>query len=185
MKARIVKTQPERVLCYQLGEGWRELEKIFSEMGIEGIVVTEEQLGQAVGALAGMPGDFSQPLPPVAADFSTPCMVLSGFTRERLNLLLGKTQHLTQGVLKAVVTEHNKNWSFQALMREIAEEHRLMNLMQALGRRTAAAEKRPGAAHKGSPLQKAVATAKEALRSPQPDIHTLERAAQQLEQALS
>lgn len=56
-------------------------------------------------------------------------LVMKDFSDRRLNELLMQMRKagIPRIALKAVVTEHNVNWTFRALYKEIKEEHEQMS----------------------------------------------------------
>ncbi len=90
--------------------------------------VAREDMLQPVGYLAGVKG-----IEPVtekyAGDEATEEMIfLCGFDRPALDKLLVaiKKSKLERIELKAMLTQHNANWSGVELLQEIAEEHEYM-----------------------------------------------------------
>lgn len=90
--------------------------------------VSRAAMLQPLGFLAGVPG-----VSPVEEAYSgdeanEEMLVLCGFSRPELDRLLaairkGKLQKVE---LKAMLTQHNVNWSGVALLKEISEEHQYM-----------------------------------------------------------
>ena len=90
--------------------------------------VSRAAMLQPIGFLAGVPG-----VSPVEGDYAgdeanEEMLVLCGFSRPELDRLLaairkGKLQKVE---LKAMLTQHNVNWSGVALLKEISEEHQYM-----------------------------------------------------------
>ncbi|WP_283609076.1 DUF3783 domain-containing protein [Faecalispora anaeroviscerum] len=121
MKARVVQ---EVVLLYRLTED-TELGKsaieAFSRAGIPCRPVTQEQLGETVGALASASPEgksYDGEIPERSA------MVFSGFTSNRLDQVLNRlhTVDPRNQAMKAVVTDTNRTWSFEELLHELSRE---------------------------------------------------------------
>ena len=114
------------------------LKGVFSQMGVRIKNLTPERCGKKIGVLVGMEGykDLSeagktqetsaadQQAAEQIAPMAEELMILSGFTDERLNELLGKLRNA--GVpkirLKAIVTETNADWTVYELYRQLEDE---------------------------------------------------------------
>ncbi|MDU7338669.1 MAG: DUF3783 domain-containing protein [Clostridium sp.] len=121
MKARVAQ---EVVLLYHLPED-TELGKnaveAFRRAGIPYRHVTQEQLGESVGALvtASLEGKrYEGEIPERGA------MVFAGFTSNRLDQVLNRLHSVDprNQAMKAVVTETNRTWAFGELLSELSRE---------------------------------------------------------------
>lgn len=111
MGVRIKNIGPEQVL-----------EKVGYLAGMEGYEAAE---GNAGGEGAGsVPGE----LPVIPEEV----MVLKQFSSQRLDMLLSGLRRagVPRIALKAVLTEHNSDWTFYHLYQELKEEHETMTAGQ-------------------------------------------------------
>ena len=100
--------------------------------------VTPDMLSKRVGYLAGLklfPGDSGET---IEKPYETECLVMHGFTRQKMNQLLDGIRKIGDVRLKAIVTEKNKTWSFARLLDELEKEHALMGSWQKLSKLTKA-----------------------------------------------
>ena len=127
MKARIPAAVPETALLYGFEPNkLEELRKLIDRLQIRCLVVEEDQRGESIGALAGYPGYTAGAGPKLPAP-QAECLVLAGLSRPRLNELLGELRGGgLQVALKAVVTDTNRDWPLEALIRELRREHAAM-----------------------------------------------------------
>ncbi|MBQ9210763.1 MAG: DUF3783 domain-containing protein [Clostridia bacterium] len=94
--------------------------------GIPSQEVPPERQGETIGALLGLAG-FAEGEKGEEAPFQEEMIVMHGLAPRQFNGFLdGLKQNGTRVALKAVVTEHNVNWSAARLYRELAEEHAAM-----------------------------------------------------------
>lgn len=122
-------TAKARVLLYGLpketpaGSAARE---ILAALGIAVTEVASYQLLQPVGVLAGFDGEAAQLYFGRAPH--QPVLVMAGFSSAQLDGLLAALRHAGVVIpLKAVLTEHNRNWSMLALIEELQREHATMH----------------------------------------------------------
>ena len=122
-------TPGARVLLYGLpretpaGGAARE---IFAALGIAVTEVAPYQLLQPVGVLAGCGGEPAQLY--FGRSPQEPVLVMAGFSSVQLDGLLAALRGAGVSIpLKAVLTEHNRNWSLLALMEELQREHAAMH----------------------------------------------------------
>lgn len=98
-------------------------------LGISVRTVALGEVTQTVGFLAEVPGQGPSPKPPVPPVLAAPMMVLSGFSKARMNALF--TSMRAHGVppcdRKAILTPTNAAWSFHALYDELGREHEAMH----------------------------------------------------------
>lgn len=125
----------ETALLYCLDETRRK--KITQRLRILGVRVqhiTPDMLSKRVGYLAGLklfPGDSGET---VENTYDVECLVMHGFTRQKMNQLLDGLRKVGDVRLKAIVTEKNKTWSFARLLDELEKEHVLMGSWQKLSK---------------------------------------------------
>ena len=107
------------------GDGVRA---VLAEQGVRTRTVSEDQLGCAVGAIAGLPGFKLSAKPYEGPAPEGEFMLLSGFSSEKLNGLLAAMREADASVgCKAQVTQHNRLWPFAVLVREVSREHAQMS----------------------------------------------------------
>lgn len=107
-----------------------KLISVFVRMGIKIKNISEDQLDEKVGYLVGLEG--FEVCENKTLDFDVieeEMLVMKDFSDRRLNELLMQMRKagIPRIALKAVVTEHNVNWTFRALYKEIKEEHEQMS----------------------------------------------------------
>lgn len=107
-----------------------KLKSVFVRMGIKIKNISEDQLDEKVGYLVGLEG--FETCENKTLDFDVieeEMLVMKDFSDRRLNELLMQMRKagIPRIALKAVVTEHNVNWTFRALYKEIKEEHEQMS----------------------------------------------------------
>lgn len=107
-----------------------KLKSVFVRMGIKIKNISEDQLDEKVGYLVGLEG--FEACENKTLDFDVieeEVLVMKDFSDRRLNELLMQMRKagIPRIALKAVVTEHNVNWTFRALYKEIKEEHEQMS----------------------------------------------------------
>lgn len=107
-----------------------KLKSVFVRMGIKIKNISEDQLDEKVGYLVGLEG--FEACENKTLDFDVieeEVLVMKDFSDRRLNELLMQMRKagVPRIALKAVVTEHNVNWTFRALYKEIKEEHEQMS----------------------------------------------------------
>ncbi len=105
------------------------MKSVLVRMGVKIRNVRPDQVMETIGYLAGMPGFEGQkktdePLPAITEQM----LVMKDFTGSRIDTLLYQLRRagVPKIALKAIVTEHNCEWSFYKLYEELKEEHRLM-----------------------------------------------------------
>ena len=147
----------ETVLYYtpQPTKQSRTLKGILVRMGIRIRNISQQQINQTVGMLAGMPGfeetpdaenntlaenktnadvlsdtDSAANTAETSADhsISEEVLVLHQFSEQRLDALLHALRKANVRIaLKAIVTEQNCGWTFYQLYEEIRQEHEKMH----------------------------------------------------------
>lgn len=119
----------EQILYYTKARNAQEerLQKLGELLQIGIKSVSPLQTGQTIGYLAGYSGfaekksQFLEVPPPVGEEL----LILDGFSRERLDLVLKMLKESGVYVeLKAVVTPHNIGWTLGALYAELCRERK-------------------------------------------------------------
>ena len=96
------------------------------KLGVNGRVITPEELSHPIGYLCGLEG-FSPAAEPAADSFSDEMLVLCGLSGPQLDALLSSLRRSRVIVaLKAVITEDNAAWSSLQLHDELLHEHEAM-----------------------------------------------------------
>lgn len=125
MKARIVTKIPERVLLFAIDKTMQaQLEHILKQLAIESVTVTDHELGQDVGYLAGFQGFQEKPISDVTPPVTEGVLCMCGMSSRRIDQFI-KTlkEHHIDIPIKATVTATNQKWSFGALVEELNREH--------------------------------------------------------------
>lgn len=110
-----------------------KLKGVLVQMGIRIRNVSEDQLGETIGALLGLEEfkeeEHAKENIDVAETIDQEVLVMHNFSGSRLDeLLLGMRRAKVQKIdLKAIVTESNVGWSFYHLYEEIGAEHERMH----------------------------------------------------------
>lgn len=107
-----------------------KLKSVFVRMGIRIKNINGAQLDETVGYLAGIEGFEACRQPGLNSEaIEEEMLVMKDFSDRRLNELLLQMRKagIPKIALKAVVTEHNVNWTLRALYKEIKEEHAQMS----------------------------------------------------------
>ena len=89
--------------------------------------VPSEDLGETIGALAGLSGYVRKGEVYTGAALEEPMLVFCGFTGPRMNLAIAAMRK--NGVkipCKAMLTEYNRDWLPLQLLKELQEEHAAM-----------------------------------------------------------
>ncbi|MGI5896401.1 MAG: DUF3783 domain-containing protein [Oscillospiraceae bacterium] len=125
MKAHIVSPIPERVLVYAVEQELRpKLTTVLQRLSIEEYIVSDLDLAQDVGYLAGFPGFASKEEAVSAPPACGGVLCMCGISNQRMNLLLKSLREEEIVIpLKAMVTATNQRWSFVKLIEELSKEH--------------------------------------------------------------
>lgn len=109
---------PDPILALRAG-------KVFASLGVAVKTVAAAQMGQTLGALLELKGHAVNPSAPSLPAPARPVLVMSGFSRPRMDALLAALREgdVPPIGLKAVVTPTNLTWTFGALCAELAREH--------------------------------------------------------------
>ena len=111
------------------------MKSVLVRMGVRIKNIGPEQVLEKVGYLAGMEGYEAAGtgagpggLPVIPEEV----MVLKQFSSQRLDMLLSALRRagVPRIALKAVLTEHNSDWTFYHLYQELKEEHETMTAGQ-------------------------------------------------------
>jgi len=172
-----MKQSDERVLYYGLSDEKQEalLLSLLADLGVRARQVRQSDLKKTVENLAGynavdaFSGDEAIEVSTAPADS---ILVMAGLSDTRINeLLTGIRQTAGLSIaLKAVLTEHNRSWTFAALAAELRQEHALMQLFMALQQVVRQAEQqlnKPGQAVDRQRIQDAVRRAQQVLTAAQ------------------
>lgn len=120
----------ELVLYYtpEKSDADRLLKGVLVRMCVRIRNIAPDQTGEKVGALAGLPDYEEQTEAPEAPAISEKMLILHGFGQQRLQELLAglRKAKVPPIPLKAMVTEHNADWTVYELYQEIRKEHEKM-----------------------------------------------------------
>lgn len=118
-----------KVLLYRLGEETEKgaaLRAVLREQKLLTLTVAENQLGETAGRLASTnaaPVDAAAPETVPAAEF----MLLCALGDRQLDRLLAAMRRAGVYIpYKALLTEHNRDWTLAALIDEVEREHEAM-----------------------------------------------------------
>ena len=121
-----------KVLLYRLGgdtETGSRLRAVLREQKILTLTVSEAQLGETAGRLASTNAAVSDAPPENAPEAAF--MLLCGLGDRQLDRLLAAMRRAGVFVpYKAVLTEHNRNWTLCKLIEEVAREHEALKSSQ-------------------------------------------------------
>lgn len=114
------------------------MKSVLVRMGVRIKNIGPEQVLEKVGYLAGMEGyeaaggnaggEGAGSVPGELPVIPEEVMVLKQFSSQRLDMLLSGLRRagVPRIALKAVLTEHNSDWTFYHLYQELKEEHETM-----------------------------------------------------------
>ncbi len=99
------------------------LRALCARLGIRFKTIAADEAGQKLGALVGLPG-FTADAPPADA-LADELLILHRFADRKIDAFLAamRKAEIPRIALKAVVTEHNAEWSLTALAAELQREH--------------------------------------------------------------
>ena len=119
-----------KVLLYRIGNESardRALRAVLRDRKLLTLDITEAQLGETVGRLVSTNAAAVPDAPPKAAP-EAEFMLLCGLGDRQLDRLLAAMRRVGAVVpYKAVVTEQNRSWTLERLIREVAREHELLS----------------------------------------------------------
>ncbi|WP_369281975.1 DUF3783 domain-containing protein [Oscillibacter sp. GMB15532] len=173
-----------KVALYNLGEntsrGMR-LRSILSGLGIEVLDVSDAELNQTVGYLAGLDGYEADKTPYSGSGVDTEFMLICNLSDALLDRFLAGMQ--ADGLRidhKAVVTEYNREMQYHELIDDIAEEHEVFQALLALDamvdQAQALSEADYGAKEHWAALQEAITAGIQVLSSYEPTLEALTNA---------
>lgn len=118
-----------KVLLYRIGnesERDRSLRAVLREQNLLTLDVSESQLGETVARLASSNAAAVSDTPPKSVP-ETEFMLLCALGDRQLDRLLAAMRRAGAVVPhKAVLTEQNRSWTLERLIREVAREHELL-----------------------------------------------------------
>ena len=121
--------QPVAAL-YRLDEGTPKGDAVRAVLEGQGIrirTVRVENLGDPVGAIAGLKGFHPLRTPYAGEVPEAEFMLLANVSGKQLDQLLAAMREANCSVdCKAQVTQHNRVWPFAVLVREVSREHKIM-----------------------------------------------------------
>jgi hypothetical protein len=104
---------------------------VLQDQGIRVRTVAPERLGDPVGAIAGLRGFHPLRTPYAGEAPESEFMLLSNVANAQLDALLAAMREAGCSVAcKAQVTQHNRLWPFEMLVREVSREHALIAAAQ-------------------------------------------------------
>ena len=113
------------------------MKSVLVRMGVRIKNIGPEQVLEKVGYLAGMEGyeaakESAGAVPGKLPVIPEEVMVLKQFSGQRLDMLLSglRGAGVPRIALKAVLTEHNSDWTFYHLYQDLKEEHETMTAGQ-------------------------------------------------------
>ena len=124
------------LLCYRLNTPLgKQMKSVALLLGIRVRSVDESQYGEALGSLVGQP-DLPRPEETEEerqTEISEEMMVLCGFNHQTLDLFLNqlRSRGIPRVELKAVLTEHNRNWSSRQLFCQLCQEREAFSRVQS------------------------------------------------------
>lgn len=127
----------EMVIYYspQKTKAAAKLKGVLIQMGVRIRSVSREQVYEKVGFLAGLDGfeEGQDAQVDGAQEMEKELLVLKNFTGQRMDELFLRMRKAGVGRIdyKAILTEHNVNWTLLDLYREIKKEHEAMQAGQA------------------------------------------------------
>ena len=181
-----------KVLLYQLGEDTEKgkaLRSILKDMNIGIVTVEKSRIEETVGYLAGLDGFEATGEIFSGAGYDTEFMLMSGFSDTQLDeFLVAMNEDGVKIDHKAVVTEHNKYWTFKHLMDEIEDEHQIFQAILELDKmikKAQALNEKDYTAEEWAPFKEALNNAVTILQqeTPEPSLEDYKNAASRLKSA--
>lgn len=100
---------------------------VLKDQGIQVRTVAPERLGDPVGAIVGLRGFHPLRTPYAGAVPEAEFMLLANVPNAKLDALLAALREADCSVAcKAQLTQHNRVWPFEMLVREVSREHELI-----------------------------------------------------------
>ncbi|MFT4106818.1 MAG: DUF3783 domain-containing protein [Lacrimispora sp.] len=105
-----------------------KMKAVLVRMGIRIKNISQEQMGQTVGYLAGLEG-FEEQEAEVCPPVKEEVLVMKNFSNARLDEFLMSLRRagVERIALKAVVTDTNCKWKLYDLYQELVKEHEVMS----------------------------------------------------------
>lgn len=99
------------------------LRALCARLGIRFKTIAADHANQKIGALVGLSGFTIEELP--AATLADEVLILHCFADRKIDTFLAamRKAEISRIALKAVVTEHNADWTLTALAAELQREH--------------------------------------------------------------
>lgn len=122
----------KRILLFEVKEECKkEIIAICQKQGIETVEIRPKDYQQSLGFLAGIKGFKAEKEIAAGAPFPAAMLVFSGFNDAALDAFV--KAYNASGVpkipLKAVLTQHNVNWTPKQLFGEILKEHQSLAIL--------------------------------------------------------
>ena len=175
MRARIHR---ETILLYGLDlekEKGKAICRLAEQMGMKTVQLQEKDLSQTIGYLAEIPGYEQIEVENTEAETTDgELLAFYGLSDAHLNMFLSKYKEagIPPVSLKAVVTEHNRNWKLLQLFQELQKEHTLFGRFNMLQQLMKQAEQLPG--EKRDALNAVMERCSNALQEEEPNIEELD-----------
>ena len=178
------------VLLYNLEENkslGSRLREVLAELGVSAVDVTNDQLSQTVGYLAGMEGYEYNTDPYNGQGNDVEFMLMANFPEALLDrFLAAMTENGISIGHKAVTTAYNVEYQFHELIDDIANEHQvfqaLLELDKLLDKAEALTEEQYGGLQQWDLLQTAIAEGNKVLSSYEPSLESLLTAIENLKE---
>lgn len=126
-----MKNKSELILLFSLtDEQLSDVKYIIKKMKLRYKIIEKEYYNQSIGYLCNNPnfdkveGIYS------GNDLGKPMIILKGFEKKRFDEFFDTIKIVCKTnneIIKAMVTDTNKNWSAEKLFNAIYDEHKLMN----------------------------------------------------------
>lgn len=118
-----------KVALYNLGEDTErgsQLHSILDKLSIPSVTIEASQLNQRVGFIAGISGYFKDSLMYMGDAPDCEFMVMCGLPEDVLDKFLEEMMAVSLRInYKAVVTEHNRDYTLIQLLEDIKREHEM------------------------------------------------------------
>lgn len=118
---------PELVLLFGLDRQSPKGQKVIGvleKLAIPYRMLSDKMLGETLGFVAELPGYEAAEQPYEGEDLAEEVLLMKGLKDSRMNLLLSSLREVQASIrLKAVVTNHNRDWRLYELFHELIEEH--------------------------------------------------------------
>lgn len=131
MKSREIQASACLLMYHVPLEKQLKLQECTAELGLTCKIAHKSELNQTVGYLVDLPGYQKAECAAITNASENEFILFSGLAKGQMNHVLQRMRELKSVIaLKAIVTEHNKNWTLQKLMVEVENEYRLMQLYE-------------------------------------------------------